>query len=77
MPNTTDLDALLMDINKWDIDKCSVIEKMVNACPAHLRAYIDEPARLFNEGGVVHKSIQYYLYLHFKKLEDENGKTEC
>lgn len=68
------IDKLLDDIKEWDLDKCTVIEKMVNACPDHLRMYVNDPNRLFSEGGVIHKSIQYYLYRYFKALEEKNGK---
>ena len=74
MPNT--IDKLLEEIKEWDLDKCTVIEKMVNACPGHLRTYVNEPDRLFSEGGVIHKSIQYYLYRYFKDMENQNGKDE-
>lgn len=68
------IDELLEDIKEWDLDKCVVIEKMVNACPGHLRGYVNEPNRLFKDGGVIHKSIQYYLYRYFKDKENEDGK---
>ena len=53
------IDKLLEDIKEWDLDKCVVIEKMVNACPGHLRGYVNEPNRLFKYGGVIHKSIHH------------------
>ena len=75
MPNSTE--ELLNEIWEWDGEKARLMCKMIRCCPENLAERVEDDAYKFEEGGIAHRSMQYYLHEHFKNIEGEkHGKDD-